>query len=127
MSDGVRRLQRGLSLLLALFLLGMFGLFGVRIYFELRGHGRVHTQSAVFTESAKELKNPNRGFYHIHGFRIVDEETDFQKEIFERFRQDTDTSLALIEINLQQYAKGEISSRGLANIRALFEALSATD
>lgn len=123
-----RKLWKGIFAVLAitvLFLVMTLGaLYG---YFRMRGHGKVNTSSFSFTESAKELRNPSRGFYHMHGFRIKDETQDFREEIAKRFCRDTDTGLAMIEINLQAYRDREISEQGLANIEALFEALETLD
>lgn len=86
----------------------------------------VKTECVSFTESAKELKNPNRGFYHLHGFVISDEEAGYAGLIAGRFRKETDATLTLIEINLKEYRDRPISARGLANLESLFQALSKT-
>lgn len=85
------------------------------------------TECVSFTESAKELKNPNRGFYHMHGFVISDEEADYAKTVARQFRAEADASLTLIEINLKEYRDRPISAKGLANLEELFQALAKTD
>lgn len=85
------------------------------------------TECVSFTESAKELKNPNRGFYHMHGFVISDEEADYAKTVARQFRAEVDASLTLIEINLKEYRDRPISAKGLANLEELFQALAKTD
>lgn len=96
-------------------------------YLEARGHGTGTTESVAFTESAKILKNPNRGFYHMYGFRIKDEETDFRENVAGKFAKDGETSLTLIQVNLQDFRKGEISEKGLESLNNLFEALKGVD
>ncbi len=92
-----------------------------------RGHGNVTVEPQQFTESAKPLDNPGRGFYYMHGFRINDEETDYREEIAKRFCRDEDTRLAMIEVNLQAYRDHPISSEGLENLERLFQALETVD
>lgn len=87
----------------------------------------VKIEKNVFTESNRELKNPNRGFYFIYGFMIQDEETDYVKLVKERYQNDTETTITLVQINLQNYRDGEISKKGLANIEELFCALETID
>ena len=95
-------------------------------FFLGRFHWRVEFSTRQFTESARSLKNPNRGFYYIYRFMIGDETNDYGALVKEQFADDTETSLALIQINLQEYRNGAISEQGLANIRGLFEALSGS-
>ncbi len=87
----------------------------------------VRIEETVFTESNRELKNPNRGFYFIYGFMIQDEETDYAELVKERYQNDTDTTITLVHINLQNYRNGEITQKGLANIEELFHALETID
>ena len=96
-------------------------------YFLMRGHGDVLFQANTFTESTAYLKNPNRGFYYMHGFYITDEKMEFSQEIASRFCEDTETDLTMIQINLAFYKDGEISAQGLANIDALFQSLKTID
>lgn len=86
-------------------------------------HWNVSATAETFTESSIELQNPNRGFYYIYGFWIKDESVDYTTLVKQKFANDTDTTLALIEINLQEYRNGKISDAGLQNIKKLFDAL----
>lgn len=95
---------------------------------SLSGCGRsVEIETYAFTESARELDNPNRGFYHIHGFRITDEKENYQQLVADDYAGDQDTNLSLIEINLQSYRDGAITQAGLANIESLLDSLETTD
>jgi len=96
----------------------------VFFFFYARGMTVEKTQ---FTESARELKNPDRGFYFIYGFMIQDEETDYAKLVEEKYRNDTETGITLVQINLQNYRDQEISSEGISNIDKLFCALESID
>lgn len=87
----------------------------------------VEIENIVFTESARKLSNPNRGFYQLYLFSITDSEQDYPQMVSALSQQDTDTKLALVQICIQAYRRGAITSEGLANIEALFNALGALD
>lgn len=87
----------------------------------------VKIEKTVFKESNRELRNPNRGFYFIYGFMIQDEEVDYASLVKERYQNDTETTITLVHINLQNYRNGEISQKGLSNIEELFSALETID
>lgn len=86
---------------------------------------RVRVSVQPFTESNRFLKNLNRGFYYIYGFYITDNAVDYASQVEDFYSRDTDTTLALVEINLQEYRTGPVSAAGMENIEALFHALSA--
>ncbi len=94
----------------------------------LRNHGNVYiTEVGRFSESARELKNPNRGFYFMCGFRISDDRpVDYYASLFKSF-SNSNASLVMIQINLQEYAEGLISEKGLEEINNLFHAMSQFD
>lgn len=96
-------------------------------YLEARGHGAGTTESFEFTESVRELYNPNRGFYHMHGFRIYDDVRDYEGNIAGRFAGDRNNGLTMVEINLQEFRKGEISAEGLESLDNLLKALAGVD
>jgi len=95
----------------------------------LRNHGDVSiAEVCTFSESIKEIKNPNRGFYFIYGFIIGDDkEEDYYKILSERFVNSHAHSLVMMQINLQEYSDGPISQEGLDDIHELFEAMSQFD
>lgn len=88
---------------------------------------KVKIENVSFTESSRELQNPNRGFYHLYSFQITDEEQDYPGLIAERYQHDTDTKLTLVQICLKSYRQNAITREGLANIEALFDALGTLD
>lgn len=113
--------------LLLIFLFAALALLqkAVALYFETRGHGNAQTQVYTFTESARELVNPNRGFYYMHGFVISDEEADYREILASRFSHETDTVLSMIEVNLRNYRDRAISEQGLRALEELFDVLEA--
>ena len=70
----------------------------------------------TFKESDKKLTIVNRGFYRLYGYTITDESIDFDELMKNTLGLDEEYSLELIEINLQKYANGDISEKGLDNI-----------
>lgn len=100
----------------------------VFVFFLIRGsYGEVEVKSEIFTESSRELRNPNRGFYKLYSFRITDEKQDYQEMISTMYQEDEDTRLTLIQICLRSYSQGNITKEGLSNIEALFDALETLD
>lgn len=77
-----------------------------------------------FEESNKELRNPGRGFYQIHPFVISDEPMEEEyKDLVSMYQSwNPDLTLALVEVNLQNYRDGDITQVGLDNIDALLNA-----
>lgn len=87
----------------------------------------IEVEQDTFAESSRELQNPRRGFYNIYAFMITDEHLNYWELVQELYKNDQDTSLSLIEINLQNYCDDAISEYGLVNIENLFNALSSLD
>lgn len=112
--------------LIAFLVIGLLALASVW-YLKTQFHWNVAVTGSVFTESARSLRNPNRGFYYIYGFRIKDDILDYEQLIQERFQNDTETDLAMIQVNLQEYAGGPVPPEGMSNIRALFMALEGVE
>ena len=94
---------------------------GLHDYF----HWQVTFNTENFTESAQEIWNPDRGFYHIYGFLISDEPADMGEQLDRQMEKDTGHALAMVQINLREYRDREISEEGLKHIEDLFLAMSA--
>lgn len=84
-------------------------------------------QEMHFTESAKQLRNPNRGFYRIYGFRIKEEAVDYAAKLSEDRKTDEASTLAMMQINLQEYRNAPLSSCAVENIAQLFQAMEAAE
>ncbi len=87
-------------------------------------HWNLTLDNVKLVESKNLINNPNRGFYRIYGFRIEDESVNWKQDVDKRIKNDDDTTLALIEVNIQAYKDGKITDAGMNNIRELFDALS---
>lgn len=93
-----------------------FGICGRRVKLK-----DITIQTQAFTESNRELRNPDRGFYCLYTFTISDEEETYSAEVGKYCRMTPAHTLVLLEINLQNYREGDISQAGLANIDALLD------
>lgn len=91
------------------------------------GEREVKVESNLFTESPRELRNPNRGFYKLYSFMITDEKQDYPEMVSTLYQGDRNTRLTLVQICLKSYREGNITKQGLSNIEALFDALEALD
>ncbi len=106
---------------------GCFVAFQLGHYIADRNHGNVNVESYEFTESAKELKNPYRGFYYMYGFVANEEEIDYEKEVKTRIGSVQSMTMAMVQINLREYNDRPLSQAALDNIEELFCALEKQD
>lgn len=104
-------------------------MFYLGYYISNRNHGKVSVSDiCLYTETADYVDNPNRGFYYIYGFFISDDsDIDYMTDVHSKMSNTENMSLAMVQINLQNYNKGPISEKGLNNIKELFEALDSMD
>lgn len=96
-------------------------------YFARRGHGVVQVSITQFEESGKTLKNPNRGMYQQTGYYISRMMEDYRDAVARNYAFDTETTISLVQINLQEFANGPITDQGIRNIENLFTALETVD
>jgi len=122
----MRRKKNGL---LEQFFILMFGVILISLIvlllgiFIMNSHGAVSIETIDYTESARELVNPNRGFYCMCGFVVSDVSEDYNTLVNEKIGVYEKQSLAMIQINLREYKDKPISKKALANIEELFQAL----
>ncbi len=110
---------------LAFFILFVLIITGIAAGLHDYFHWQVTFNTENFTESAQEIWNPDRGFYHIYGFLISDEPADMGGQLDRQMEKDTGHALAMVQINLREYRDREISEEGLKHIEDLFLAMSA--
>lgn len=84
----------------------------------------MHPHVGKMTETAKTVQNPNRGFYHIYGVLLSDETQNVEKDLQQKMKTDTESTLGLMEINLYNYRGKEISEKGLNQLQQLFKAMA---
>ena len=83
-------------------------------------------QAFPSTETADELNNPYQGIYRICGFRLSDE-NDALAQLEEAITKSEDHRLALVEINLNNYADSDISEIGLQQLDTVLSRWSQTN
>ena len=62
---------------------------------------------AAFTESSEALRNPYCGFYSMYGYTLSDNHPVSAQTVQSHIRDAADRPLALLEINLRQFASRE--------------------
>lgn len=119
--------------LLAVFLLLAAAALGTFLFVTVRGC-RVEFTPELFSQSSRQLHNPDRGFYRIRAYTIqptpqqFEEQEDTEQE--EDAEQEEGTGqtddgqvLELVQINLRKFRSGELSPTGLQNVEELFRFL----
>lgn len=76
----------------------------------------------AFPESTRILSNPYQGFYHMIGYTLSDDRI-LDSQISDMVDSYTD-SLVLVEINLKNYRKTQISEQGLTQLDHILTAWS---
>lgn len=94
----------------------------ILVFFVHRARQEDFTPEAL-RESAAVLKNPYQGFYRIFRYTLSDEVQPFREPAIEAY----DLPLALLEINLQKYRSGAVSSVGLRHLDSILDAWSRSD
>lgn len=74
---------------------------------------------ADYTESARELHNPYIGWYRMYGYRLSDAQPP---DISLISKEECETELVLLELNLADYADCPVSSAGLAQLDGILSA-----
>ena len=92
---------------------------------------RVGYDSAKFSESAKELNNPYRGWYCLYGYRLTSGASGAVPGLTSKLELETDRDpqsnrLVLIEINLAAFRDSRIDRQGLAQIDTILSAWERT-
>jgi len=88
---------------------------------------QVTLQQSDLTETTDELHNPDRGWYQLYGYMLSDDTNFTASSILENMSSDTNTRLALIEINLKNYRSGSISSYGINQLDHILSAWATSN
>ena len=88
---------------------------------------QVTFQQSELTETTDELHNPDCGWYHLYGYMLSDESNITAESILQSVSGDTDTRLALIEINLKNYRMSSISPNGLNELDHILSVWATTN
>lgn len=77
---------------------------------------------AAFTESSEELRNPYCGFYSMYGYTLSDNKPVSAQAVQSHIRDAADRPLALLQINLRQFASRDLTDSALAQLDLLLSA-----
>ncbi len=76
-------------------------------------------QPATLTETREVLENPGRGWYQIYGYALSDDSIDTSESIRESYKHDTESKLAMLQINLKNYRTSPISNTALKQLELI--------
>lgn len=105
------------------YLLAAMGLLAGLFLFCLARACEVRFAPEILTQSARQLDNPDRGFYRIRAYTIQPEPQQFQQTEGEKDEASHGRVLELVQINLKRFRSGEITPAGLENVENLFRFL----
>ncbi|MFA9462741.1 MAG: DUF4832 domain-containing protein [Velocimicrobium sp.] len=100
---------------------------GLTLIWMFKNYRQVNFSQADLTETTNTLSNPYAGWYHIYGYLLSDDETYNKTSVLTSCEKDTDTNLALLEINLKNYNMGSISDFALTQLDTILSAWTLTD
>ena len=109
------------SILLFL-VLGITGALLFHTYFQ-----KPKFQAISQEESAKVLKNPYCGYYHLYGYRLSEDGTAPAKKWVSQMLATDDNSILLLQINLADYSQGLLSENALAQLDCIISSFAAAD
>lgn len=94
------------------------------VFFHFSKYPQLSVSASSFSESSSHLDNPYQGWYRIYGYLLSDTRTVTAEDIAKGIEQDSDSRLALLEINLKEYRNTAISEKGLEHLDTLFSSWS---
>lgn len=99
----------------------------ITVFLHFQQNPQISVSADSFTESSSPLKNPYQGLYRIYGYLLTDTRTVTEEEVAKNTAQDSNSRLALLEINLKEYRDTPISKEGLKNLDTLFSSWSKSN
>ncbi len=115
-----RKLLRILSIIFILIFI-FAAIVGVLFYQLYLRCYIVTLEPNTFTASSENLSNPYCGWYEVYAYTLSDSDRDFSETAASNC-DDYPYELALLEINLCNFASSEISATGLAQLEQIFAA-----
>lgn len=97
---------------------------GISAFFAYLEHFVVFFEANTFEESTEKLHNPYQGWYRIYGYQLSDTQSIDLSSITNALPYDSDSKLALLEINLKNYSDCEISDTALLELDNIFSTWS---
>ena len=76
----------------------------------------VSYEKASFSETSEIYNNPFRGFYHMYGFTLSEDNPDDTKERIKQYIESGNLPLMLIQVNLKNYKNSRLSANALEQL-----------
>lgn len=86
----------------------------------------VSYRSVSYHETSAALDNPFRGFHHMYGFTLSEEDPASAAERARQYINSGSLQLMLIQINLKNYADADLSANALAQLDLILGELAAS-
>lgn len=108
-----------LLVLLALLCIALAGnLYWSRLY---QRYQPISYQSSTYQETNAALTNPFRGFQHLYGFTLSEDDPENTAKRTKQYINSGTLPLMLIQINLKNYAGTDLSANALAQLDCILE------
>ncbi|MCH5340530.1 MAG: DUF4832 domain-containing protein [Acetatifactor sp.] len=83
-------------------------------------------QASTYQETNAPLNNPFRGFHHLYGFMLSEDDPETTTTLIKQFIDSGSLPLMLIQINLKNYANADLSDNALAQLDRILEQIQAS-
>lgn len=95
-------------------------LIGAGAYFAYSRYFHVAFAPQDYTETDAALQNPCQGWYHLYGYVLSDAAPPDTETIQKHCADSSEHMLALLEINLREYADRDLSETALSELDTVF-------
>ena len=97
------------------------------LFWIYKNYFRVTWEQTSLTETSVALSNPYCGWYQIYGYTLSDDSAYSADAILESCKSDSDTRLALLEINLKNFNTGSVSNYAIQQLDTLLSVWEQTN
>ena len=87
----------------------------------------VSYEKASFSETSEIYNNPFRGFYHMYGFTLSEDNPDDTKERIKQYIKSGNLPLMLIQVNLKNYKNSRLSANALEQLNNILYETDAAE
>ncbi len=102
-------------------------LTGVLLYFLSARYLPIQYTEILTGESPQPIKNPYRGFYHLYGYCLSEDDLSKPETWCNTILTQDNKSLVLLQINLKNYKNSALSSQALNQLNLILKEFSAAD
>lgn len=102
-------------------------LAGIAVYAVNQRILNISYESTLTPESKEVVDNPYRGFYHLYGFTLTDDNTDKARVWANNILDKDDKQLVLLQINLKNFSEKNLSNKAIQQLDTLLYLFSKRD